>query len=71
MCCFWLAREPIQAERQMQARACVPASRDPPEVNMQTQAPAERGYLALEAMLFGGLSLQRGSYCENAVCFRV
>lgn len=71
MCCSWLAREPIHAERQMQARACAPTSQDPSEVNMQTQAPVERGYLAPEAMLFGGLSLRRGSYCENAVRFRV
>lgn len=56
MCCFWPAREPIHTGRQMQARACAPASRDPPEVNMQTQAPAEHRYLAPEAMLFGGLS---------------
>lgn len=47
----------MHAERQMQARACAPPSRDPPAVNMQTQAPAERGYLAPEAVLFGGLSL--------------
>lgn len=38
---------------------------------MQTQALAERGYLAPEAMQFGGLSLRRGSYCENAVCMNL